>query len=66
MPERLSLYIFSMIIMLMCWLALYFVDSPYILLAHPIYFSYDDDAEKITQYERVNIEDMEAIGIGKK
>ncbi|XP_038045460.1 phosphatidylinositide phosphatase SAC2-like [Patiria miniata] len=37
-----------------------------LLITEKAYYiaSYDDEAEKITQYERINIEDMEAIGIG--
>ncbi|XP_033632502.1 phosphatidylinositide phosphatase SAC2-like [Asterias rubens] len=37
-----------------------------LLITEKAYYiaSYDDEAEKITQYERVNIEDMQAIGIG--
>ncbi|XP_022080789.1 phosphatidylinositide phosphatase SAC2-like [Acanthaster planci] len=37
-----------------------------LLITEKAYYiaNYDDEAEKITQYERINIEDMEAIGIG--
>lgn len=29
------------------------------------FFSYDDEAERITQYERIVLEDLEKIEIGK-
>ena len=29
-------------------------------------FSYDDEAEKVTQYERIDLEDLEKIEIGKR
>ena len=36
------------------------------VLCVSILYSYDDEAEKITQYERIPIDAMTAVGIGEK